>query len=72
MTSKKDDLARVLEHAGLIDLEIDQVRLQRLRAEGTPALSPELPTFKGSGLLPGVDLDDRSALLDRMDDLDEV
>ena len=30
----------------------------------------ELPTFKGGSLLPGVDLDDTSALLDLMEDAD--
>lgn len=35
------------------------------RARGTNALA--LPTYKGSGLQPGVDLDDSAALLDLME-----
>jgi len=31
---------------------------------------PELPVFRGRRLLPGVDLDDTAALLDRMDGID--
>lgn len=31
---------------------------------------PTLPTFRGTGLLPGVDLDSNSALLDLMDGID--
>jgi hypothetical protein len=37
----------------------------------TPALSREaisLPTFRGDGLRPGVDLDDTASLLDLMDE----
>ena len=30
--------------------------------------SPKFPTFKGTGLRPGVDLDDSAALLDVMED----
>lgn len=30
---------------------------------------PKLPTFRGAGVQPGVDLDDTSALLDLMDGL---
>jgi len=29
-----------------------------------PSARPKMPTFRGSGLQPGVDLDDTSALLD--------
>lgn len=29
---------------------------------------PRLPRFRGKGLLPGVDLDDSAALLDRMEE----
>jgi hypothetical protein len=32
-----------------------------------PRRRPTLTTFKGRGLLPGVDLDDTAALLDRME-----
>lgn len=59
---RRHRLNRVLDHAGKIDLDIDRDRLERLRET--------LPTFQGDGTQPGVDLDDTSALLDRMDDLD--
>jgi hypothetical protein len=39
--------------------------LTRARADGEPGAP--LPTFKGEGLLPGVDLDDTASLLDLMD-----
>jgi len=32
---------------------------------------PELPTFGGGRLMPGVDLDDSASLLDLMDGIDE-
>jgi len=35
-----------------------------------PRRSPQLPTFNGGGLQPGVDLDSSAALLDRMDGVD--
>jgi hypothetical protein len=37
---------------------------------GKAAPRPEIPTSGKGGLQPGVDLDDSSALADRMDDLD--
>ena len=39
------------------------------RAGRSATPSPVLPTFGGSGLLPGVDLDDSAALLELMDGL---
>lgn len=39
--------------------------LTRVRTDGEPGAP--LPTFKGKGLLPGVDLDDTAGLLDLMD-----
>ena len=42
-------------------------KLGRARGGPPPPLDP-LPTFKGRGLQPGVDLDDTRALLDIMDD----
>lgn len=41
--------------------------LARQRDEAAPAAKP-LPTFAGSRLLPGVDLDDSGALLQLMDE----
>jgi hypothetical protein len=40
--------------------------LARGRAEPKRARA-RLPTFKGDGLLPGVDLDDNGSMIDRMD-----
>jgi len=41
--------------------------LARRNTRAAPA-RPELPTFRGQGLQPGVDLDDTAALLDLMDE----
>jgi hypothetical protein len=38
------------------------------RAQPRPRRRAALVTFKGRGLLPGVDLDDTAALLDRMEE----
>jgi Arc/MetJ family transcription regulator len=44
--------------------------LRRALASGAagPAEHVELPTFRGDGLQPGVDLDDTASLLDLMDE----
>lgn len=39
-----------------------------MRPSGRPRQPVELPTFKGTGLRPGVDLDNSAALLDHMED----
>lgn len=39
-----------------------------LRRGRRTAARPKLPRFRGKGLLPGVDLDDSAALLDRMEE----
>ena len=45
--------------------------LRRALAPGpVPVEEVEIPTFRGDGLQPGVDLDDTSSLLDLMDGLD--
>jgi len=41
--------------------------LARRRSRTAPG-RPELPSFRGQGLQPGVDLDDTAALLDLMDE----
>ena len=41
------------------------------RALGGTAKPPRLPTFKGRGLQPGVDLDDSAALLELMEGADD-
>ncbi len=46
----------------------DALRERLARRGGAPSVEPAaLPTFKGNGLLPGVDLDDSAGLLDLMD-----
>jgi len=54
----------------LNDLIVDAVRAA-LAPRSTPARVSELPTYKGHGLRPGVDLDDSAALLDLMDEAGE-
>jgi len=44
----------------------DALRREVARRDATGADRPELPTFKGQGLRPGVDLDDTASLLDLM------
>jgi hypothetical protein len=48
---------------------IDEALREKLGRARTrrPSASSPLPTFKGQGLQPGVDLDDTAALLDLMD-----
>jgi len=46
--------------------------LARRRQPGGPKRRAEIPLFHGTGLLPGVDLNDSAALLDRMNDTDAV
>ena len=52
----------------LNDLIADAVRAALSPRSASPQSSVELPTFKGRGLQPGVDLDDTSALIDLMDE----
>jgi hypothetical protein len=47
----------------------DAVKESLARRKHRPAPRCDLPVFGESGLQPGVDLDDTSALLDVMDDL---
>lgn len=51
----------------LNDLIVDAVRAS-LAVRPSPARVSELPTYKGHGLQPGVDLDDSAALLDLMEE----
>ena len=49
----------------------DALRESLARGPRRPSRSdPRLPTFKGNGLQPGVDLDSNAALLDLMDEHD--
>ena len=55
----------------LTDLVEDALRQTLARRHSTaPRQRVVLPTFKGGGLLPGVDLDDSAALLDLMEGTD--
>jgi hypothetical protein len=45
----------------------DALRQSFARRHGPPPERPELPTFCGGGVLPGVDLDDTASLLDLME-----
>ena len=56
-------------HAGRTVSEVieDAVR-DALRPRARDRQLAELPVYGGSGVLPGVDLGDRGALLDRMDE----
>jgi hypothetical protein len=53
----------------LNDFIADAVRAA-LAPRAATARRVELPTFRGGAILPGVDLDDTSALLDLMDERD--
>ena len=46
----------------------DALRRELGRRDVTDGGRPELPTFRGEGLLPGVDLDDTALLLDLMEE----
>jgi hypothetical protein len=53
----------------LNDLIVDAVRAA-LSARPSPKRVAEIPTFRGRGLQPGVDLDNSAGLLQLMDDDD--
>lgn len=46
----------------------DALRRALVPERSRSADRPELPTFRGDGLQPGVDLDDSSSLLDLLDE----
>ena len=48
----------------------DALRVAVARSRPSSARSVTIVTFRGDGLQPGVDLDDTSALLDRMDGIE--
>lgn len=60
-------------HRSLSAVAEDAIReaLARVRERRTAA-PVELPSFRGKGVKPGVDLDNNAATLDRMDELDGV
>lgn len=72
--SDQDRLERLTRGLGLSKSEVLRRGLEALEALDRPA-SPEaggsaLPTFRGRGLQPGVELDDTPRLLDRMEGRD--
>ena len=57
-----------LESGTTLTAVIEEALRERLARRGNPVTSPvELTTFGGSGLRPGVDLDDSAALLELME-----
>jgi hypothetical protein len=70
----QERLERLTRGLGLSKSEVLRRGLEALEAlDRTPSPEPDvppLPTFGGRGLQPGVDLDDTSALLDRMEGRD--
>jgi hypothetical protein len=62
--------AAAVSGRSLNDLIVDAVRAA-LAPRTSPARVMEVPTYKGRGLQPGVDLDDSAALLDLMNRSDE-
>jgi plasmid stability protein len=58
--------AAAVSGRSLNDLIVDAVRAA-LAPRTSPARVMEVPTYKGRGLQPGVDLDDSASLLDLMD-----
>jgi hypothetical protein len=70
-TSDRARLDRLTTRLGATKSDVLRRGLEALEAmtrtgAGTGARVP-LPTFRGEGLLPGVDLDDSASLLDLMD-----
>jgi hypothetical protein len=65
---KQARLAATRSGRSLGDLVDDGLRLLLARASAQDAQSVELPTFGGSGLRPGVDLEDKAALVELLDE----
>jgi len=62
--------AAAVSGRSLNDLIVDAIRAA-LAPRASPGRVMEVPTYKGRGLQPGVDLDDSAALLDLMNRTDE-
>jgi hypothetical protein len=62
--------AAAVSGRSLTDLIVDAIRAA-LAPRTSPARVMELPTYKGRGLQPGVDLDDAASLLDVMNGPDK-
>lgn len=58
---------RAIERGMTLTAVIEEALRQALAPPRRRAARPELPTYRGRGLQPGVDLDDNAALLDRME-----
>jgi plasmid stability protein len=65
LSAAKERAAR--EGRSLSDVVGDAIRNSFARTAETVHQQVELPTFGGSGLQPGIDLDDSAALLDLME-----
>ena len=52
----------------VVERALRELLMKRRAVKSRPRVS--LPTFRGRGLQPGVDLDSSASLLDRMEDLD--
>ena len=70
----RERLERLTRDLGMSKSEVLRKGLEALEALAPPPSPggglPPLPTFGGRGLLPGVELEDSSALLDRMEGRD--
>ncbi len=59
------------ERRSLTSVIDESLRESLARRRQSPKRTPvKLPTFRGGGVLPGVDLDDSAALLERMERTD--
>ena len=63
--AKRDALARGLTLTAVIE---DALRRTLVPERDRPRAPLDLPTVRGDGLQPGVDLDDSASLLDLMDE----
>lgn len=58
---------RALERGTTLTAVIEEALRQSLAPHQAGSARPEVPTYRGAGLQPGVDLDDSAALLDHME-----
>jgi hypothetical protein len=71
----RDRLERLAQSLGLTKSDVLRRGLEALESRAQPGRKParprvRLPTFRGRGLQPGVDLDDSASLLDLMNEGD--
>lgn len=73
-TIRLDDalLRRAKAHAAAVGRSLNDFIADAVRAalapRAAPAVAAELPTYRGCGVQPGVDLDDSAGLLDLMEE----